>query len=187
MAGADPSFSEAHMWRTLFILDSEVTGRKKLVKHLGVGEGSVRTILKRLTAEGLLSSSKQGHGLSEAGRLRIESMLSKMSKPARFDSGGLVAGCQSLIIVYGVGGRVGGAVPLRDVALKAGADGAVILVYDGGLRFPDSGMDLKDYSQALERFAKVALRDGDVAVVGFGKTQETAEDGAVAVALELSK
>jgi predicted transcriptional regulator len=188
MAGADPSFTETHILRTVFILDSGVTGRKKLVKQLGVGEGSVRTIIKRLSKEGLVSSSKKGHSLTDKGLEAVSKRLTSMSKPIAFDLTGLVpSGYQSLVVVYRMGDTLSGTVGLRDTALRAGADGAVILVYEGeyGLRFPDSGMDLSEYPLAAEKLLGLDLADGDVVVIGFASSREKAEDGAVAVALQM--
>jgi hypothetical protein len=186
MAGADPSFTEVHLLRALYILHSGTVGRKRLVKLLGVGEGSVRTIIKRLTAEGLISPSKAGHSLTMLGMKRVSDKLERMGKPASFDSVDLVTGCQSVVIIFGAANRVGDGVILRDVALKAGADGAVIIVQDGGLRFPGTGLELTDYPGAKARLESLGMNDGDIAVIGFASDYQKAEDGAVAVALKLA-
>jgi DNA-binding MarR family transcriptional regulator len=186
MAGADPSFTKTHLVRTLFILHSGTVGRKRLVGLLGVGEGSVRTIIKRLSSEGLIESSKLGHSLTEKGREVVEDKLKLMAKPVDFECADIVTeGLCSLVIVKGASKRVSGAVGLRDTALRAGADGAVILVYNQGLVFPGSVMELRNYPKAEEKLGELALDDGDVVVIGFGGTQVKAEDGAVAVALQL--
>lgn len=186
MVGADPSFGDVHLLRTLFILDSGTVGRKKLVKLLGVGEGSVRTIIKRLSGEGLVGSTQAGHHLTDAGKEHVEAKLSVLSKPSVVGCGDLVPSAhKSLTVVKASGQAVGSGVGLRDVALKAGADGAVILVYDGGLRFPDSSLDLSDYPEAVAELGGLDLNDGDVVVIGFASSPEKAEDGALAVALEL--
>jgi len=186
MVGADPSFTDVHLLRALLILHTGVMGRKRLVKRLGVGEGSVRTIIKRLTYSGYLDSSKLGHSLTKKGASEAESKLKKMSKPAAFDSEGLVDGYQSLIVLYGAADKIGGEVALRDCALKAGADGAVILVKQGGLRFPGGGLELDNYPPAKEKLEKSGLAEGDAAVIGFSKNSYAkAEDGAVAVTLEI--
>jgi predicted transcriptional regulator len=187
MAGADPSFSETHLLRALFIIDSGPVGRKNLVKLLGVGEGSVRTIIKRLTAEKLIESSKQGHTLTPNGRKAVDEKLKLMTKPVEFEATGLVEGCQSLIIVRNARARVKDGVALRDIALKSGADGAILLVYDGALKFPTGGLDLSDYPEAKRRLGGLELALGDAVVIGFGETPAKAEDGAVSVAEKLLK
>jgi len=185
MAGADPSFTEVHVLRTLYLLHSRRTGRKRLVKLIGLGEGSVRTIIKRLSLSGLVASSKQGHELTESGARLAEEILKKISKPVAFDSSGLVCGCQSLVIVRGAAGMVGDGVALRDVALRAGAAGAVVLVHDGRISLPGGFMDLDRYALA-NKLGGLPIRESDAVVIGFGPTQHKAEDGAVATALRLA-
>jgi len=187
MAGADPSFSETHLLRALFIIACGPVGRKNLVKMLGIGEGSVRTIIKRLTAEKLIESSKQGHTLTSKGRKAVNEKLQLMTKPIGFEASGLVEGRQSLIIVRNALDRVKDGVALRDIALKSGADGAVLLVYDGALKFPTGGLDLSDYPEAKRRLDGLELVPGDAIVIGFAQTQAKAEDGAVSVAEKLLK
>jgi hypothetical protein len=185
MAGADPSFSEVHILRTLFTLHSGTMGRKRLVKVLGVGEGSVRTIIKRLTSDGLITSSKSGHSLTSAGQANVESTLARVSKPQELDLGDFVAGTQSVVVVRQAADRVGDGVALRDIALKAGADGAVVLVNSGQLCFPGSGLSLKEYPTAMHAFEAIGSNPGDAIVVGFAASVSKAQDGALAVALKI--
>jgi len=187
MVGAAPSFTEVHLVRALFVFSGGACGRKKLVRELGVGEGSVRTILKRLSGEGLISSTKLGQELSVKGKKKVESILKKFSKPAVFSSPDLSEGEQSLVVVYGAASRAGSGVALRDVALKAGADGAVLLVSEKGrLVFPGEGVWVRDYPTLAESLKDVSTRSGDVIVIGFAVNRALAEDGALAVALKLS-
>jgi len=185
MAGADPSFSEIHLLRTLLTLHEKPTGRKKLVKLLGVGEGSVRTIIRKLTASRYISSSKKGHTLTEKGTEHVEEILAKISRPAETDLGGIVGGHQSLIIVYGAAAKTGSPVVFRDAALKAGADGALILTHNHTYRLP--GVDLNNYPETLKKLKKIPAGDGDALVVVFAQTPQKAEDGALAAALEILK
>ncbi|MBU4407040.1 MAG: hypothetical protein KKB24_05580, partial [Candidatus Altiarchaeota archaeon] len=109
MVGAAPSFSEAHLVRALLMLSSGRVGRKNLVKILGVGEGSVRTIIKRLKGEGLIKSSKQGHELTQKGKETVENYLNKFSMPGEFkaDDLSLHPGEESSsVIVYGAADRI---------------------------------------------------------------------------------
>jgi hypothetical protein len=186
MVGADPSFDETHVLRTLFILDSKRTGRKRLVKLLGVGEGSVRTIIKRLSREGLITSAKLGHSLTEKGGAYVKEKLNVMSKPRPITLSKLVSAEQSLIILRGASNKVGDGTALRDVALKAGADGAVILVDSGGvLRFPGGGLEITDYLPDKGLLQDLDIKPSDALIIGFAKSPQKAEDGAVAAALAL--
>ena len=181
MVGAEPSFGRVHLVRALLALREKPVGRKKLTKRLGVGEGSVRTILKRLLGEGLIESSKSGHTLSLAGKKRVGGMLGRMSLPVPVTLPELDSPAQTVVVVRNAGDGVNSVVGLRDTALKAGAYGALILVCEGGrLKYPGDVMGGR-----VPAIDDVGYGDGDVVVVGFAETLDKAEDGALAIALEL--
>jgi hypothetical protein len=184
MAGADPSFSETHVVRTLFILDGGAVGRKRLVKLLGVGEGSVRTIIKRLAGEGLIESSMLGHFLTAKGKRRVASLRRKFSAPVSVQLD-IVDGVKSLVVVYGLADKLKSGVVERDIAVKSGAAGAMIMCYsDGRLVFPSAEEELSVFKGALD-LSNLNLSEGDAVVVSFAGSYAKAEDGAVAIALEL--
>jgi len=185
MAGASPSFTDTHMVKALLSLEAGPLGRKRLTETLGVGEGSVRTIIKRLDKQGLISSSLSGHSLTEAGRREADRLLERFTKPAAFDSGGLLAGVQSAVVVKRPFPRVS-AVALRDAALRAGAEGAVTILYDGGYRFLGGGLEASGYPEFLVNLSSLPLKPGYAAVIGFASNMHAAEDGALSAAMMLS-
>ncbi|MFC2162795.1 DUF4443 domain-containing protein [Candidatus Altiarchaeota archaeon] len=183
MAGADPSFTEVHLVRTLFLLGRKRQGRKKLVKLLGVGEGSVRTIIKRLSGDGLISSSMRGHELTGAGQERLKGLLNRFSGPVGVETD-VVDGSKALLVVYGAAGRLGSGVNERDTAVKAGATGALVMYYSGGeLVFPSTGGELDAFKDSLQ---VPEADEGDVIVLSFACDLQRACDGAVAIALRLT-
>lgn len=189
MVGAAPSFSQAHLVRALLMLSSGRVGRKNLVKILGVGEGSVRTIIKRLKGEGLIKSSKQGHELTQKGKETVENYLNKFSMPGEFkaDDLSLHPGEESSsVIVYGAADRISNGLEQRDIARDAGATSIAILLYkEGILEFPTPEARLSQFPDSEKELEKMELREGDIVVISFGKSRASAENGAVAVALQL--
>jgi len=192
MAGAAPSFSEVHVVRTLLLLNSGRIGRKNLVGILGVGEGSVRTIIKKLKRDGFIKSSKQGHELTEKGRERIHRYLHKFSIPIEFKSSDLAI-CpektlHSLIIIHNSAEKIGTGIEQRDIARDAGALSIALLLYKKGRpEFPTQEVKLSQFPESSKELENLNLKDKDVVVISFGKTKASAENGAVAVALELSR
>ena len=190
MVGAAPSFSQAHLVRTLLMLNSGRIGRKNLVRILGVGEGSVRTIIKRLKGEGLIKSSKQGHELTEKGRERAEGYLGKFSMPREFKADEMAINpgeFSSIITVHGASNKFGSGIEQRDTARDAGATSVAILLYGGGtLEFPTPEARLSQFPDSEKELEKMELREGDIVVISFGKSRASAENGAVAVALQLT-
>ncbi|MFC2154578.1 DUF4443 domain-containing protein [Candidatus Altiarchaeota archaeon] len=188
MVGAAPSFSEVHLIRALLLLHNSPMGRKRLVKELGLGEGSVRTILKRLWADGLVESYRGGQKLSRKGGRKASSFLEKLWIEGEFHSSDLSEQekLQVLVIVKKIGGRVKSSVALRDQALRAGADGAVIIAQKkGDLIFPPDDTPIDDFPDLKGKLDQEELRAGDCAIICWAKTREVAEDGALTIALEL--
>ena len=173
------------------ILKKKKTGRKNLVKELEIGEGSVRTILKRLKDDGLITSSKLGHELTAKGERKVLEYLGKFTSPERFESGEieLVEGERTekcLIVVSNSAEKIKRGMEQRDTAFSAGAKGALVIVFrKGRLEFPAPDTKLSDFPEMLERLKKLNLKDNDTVVISFGKTYAKAEDGAIAIALEL--
>ncbi len=144
-------------------------------------------MIKHLTADGLITSERRGHALTLKGTENVVGILRRISKPQEVDLGGVVSGRQSLIIAYSSSTQIDSAVGLRDTALKAGADGAMLLEYDGEkLIFPGHGMAFSEYPHAAAALQKLKLARGDVVIVSFSSSQKLAEDGALALAIRLT-
>lgn len=191
MVGAAPSFSEVHVVRTLFILNNRKIGRKALVEELGLGEGSVRTILKNLRKGGLIASSRLGHELTEEGEKRIREYLLRFSYPQPFELEGIgfltAEGMyHSLVVVHNASEKIGNGMEQRDKAFSVGARGALVLIHkEKKSRLPTEEVDLSDFPQMADKLIGLELREGDVVVISFGESYAKAEDGAIAVALDL--
>jgi hypothetical protein len=158
-------------------------GRKQLVEEVGIGEGSMRTILNRLKKQGLIVSSRGGHALTPKGKR----FLGRPLQLVQIDAGPLTVGeIDVATVVRGVAGKVKRGIEQRDEAIKVGADGATVLVYKGGkLRFPDGFMKVeKGLATLLIKLFEP--REGDVIVVGTAKDVVKAEEGAKAAARSLT-
>ncbi len=187
MVGARPSFEDRHVLKTFVKLKSKRCGRKKLVRELGLGEGSVRTILKKLKNKGFIASVKQGHTLTPLGEEFIKDFLERFTEPVRLESFDLACGSPKYVTsVHDAAANIKKGLDERDTAVKAGADGAVVMIYKGGeLKFPihDSSMD--ELSETKRKVSTLDLSEGDVVVISFGKTELSAQDGLYAVVTDL--
>jgi hypothetical protein len=186
MVGASPNFDVVHKVRAILALSRGPVGRKRLVKILGLGEGSVRTIIKHLSSEGLLESDRLGHTLSAQGERKAAQILGKISAPEEVDLSQVFGGRQAIVIVKNGREKIGNAIGLRDIALKAGADGAIIMFYDGALKFPGKDMKPTKYPEISEPLKELELKNGDAIVVSFAKNLNKAQDGATAAALKMT-
>lgn len=187
MVGASPSFSEMHVLRALIILNKKRTGRKRLVRQLGIGEGSVRTIIKKLKKDKYVASSRQGHYLTEKGKSHLQKYLEGFTPPEDFQSE-LTDGFQSILVIHNSADKIDTGMAERDAALKAGADGAFIITYKNNrLEFPTCDINIGDYPETREKLKGLNLKNNDAIVISFAKTKEKAEDGALTIALVLTR
>jgi DNA-binding PadR family transcriptional regulator len=184
-AGPLPRFAESQVRRALEIIaERGRVGRKQLARELEIGEGSVRTILRRLETRGLITSSRGGHSITAKGRRE----LGRTSGYVRVDAGDLTVGeVDVATIVKGAAAMVRRGIEQRDEAIKAGADGATVLIFkEGKLQFPDGFLEVpQEVGKMLIEIFKP--KEGDVIIIGSAKDEFTAEVGARAAARTLAR
>jgi hypothetical protein len=179
-------FADYHVYSVLSILsDRKRRGRKQLAEIVGVGEGSMRTILGWMREKGLASVKQTGVRITNTG---LE-FFSRLPVHVRnMESSDISVGsCNVAVLVSGRKEEVGSGIEQRDAAIKAGADGATTIVVKGGrLIVPtDYDLDKEDSDLASSIRDLFELKDGDVIIVGSATSRKIAEEGALAAALEL--
>lgn len=179
-------FADYHVYRVLSILsDRKRRGRKLLAELVGVGEGSMRTIIDWMRDKGLVSVKQTGVRITNTG---LE-FLSRLPVQVRdMESSGIsIGGCNVAVLVRGRTEMVGSGIEQRDAAIEAGADGATTIVVSRGRLVVPTGYDLgkedPDLASSIRRLFK--LKDGDVIIVGSAASKRIAEEGALAAALDL--
>jgi len=186
--GRPPAYHEAHLLKALELIGSVVSiGRHKLSKELGVGEGTARTLVRRLKGEGLVKASRKGMTLTKAG-IEVLSEFRSFIEATQLPETRLTVGPRNYaVLVKGVADQVKLGVEQRDSALLAGAKGATTLLYDGErLHMPGLKLDIDDPSTdyLLEHLKP---ETGDVIIIGTADLLLNAEIGAKSAALKLLK
>ena len=181
--GPLPRFAEVHVRMALeLIAERKTIGRKQLAEELGVGEGSMRTILNQLKKRGLITSSRGGHALTTKGKR----FLGKPLEFVQIDAGNITVGNFDVAtIIRGAAKKVKRGIEQRDEAIKVGAQGATVLIFKAGkFQFPDGFFEVeKEKSVALIK--AFSPRDGDVIVIGSARDAVNAEAGTRAAARTL--
>lgn len=181
MVGNIPNFTKIDILRC-FLRFNKNLGRQDLARELELGEGTVRTILEILKSKKLLDSTKKGHFLSGKGSEVLNQIYEVISTPK-------IVTVQNLYLDFK---KIGVAVrnvlnlkelyKLRDIAVKNGADGAIILKFEDKLYAPKS-----DYEQNFKELEKYFdFKNNDVLIIAFSNEKKHAENGALAIAIELS-
>ena len=77
----------------------------------------------------------------------------------------------------------------RDIAVKQGAEGAVILRFDKELYIPDADINFKEsYKKAYDEILKCFdFKKGDILIICFAGSSGNSENGALEIALTMSK
>jgi Domain of unknown function (DUF4443) len=183
-------FSEVHVLRSILAIGSAGSvGRGRLGGLVGLGQGEVRTLIKRLKENDLILIEPDGCKLSRKGEREFLKLKEKIpwSSVIRAESLGMGKKCHA-VLVRGAGRNVRKGIEQRDAAVRVGANGAFTAVFSGGhFALPGEGADCeKDGPRELWSKARsVGPKEGDVLVVVGADSEEPAELGTLATALTL--
>ena len=181
MVGNLSNFTKIDTLRCLLKIENPVS-RIELSKILGLGEGTIRSILNILKKNNLLESNNKGHYLSEKGRNIVKKIkdninLKEITLNDPYPNKKKIAlhlkSPDKLIKSY----------ILRDDAMKNGADGALVFKFDKKLELYGSDYE-RDFSRIEDMFD---LGKDDLVIVAYADSYRLAEHGALAAAIELNK
>ena len=180
--GAYPEFTIEDAVAVLYLMKNPV-GRKTISELLGLGEGSVRTLLRKLSKMNLIESSQRGHVLSDKGRELVERLSRAFSE---VHAVGKVEGYSAYAIVVRNPPEFK-SIELRDEAVRFFAKGAMILVVKNGeVVFPEDGRPLRETMPELaERLSVLRSEEGDMVVVTWAENPADAMKSAYHVAVFL--
>jgi hypothetical protein len=182
-------FSEVHVLRAILAIGaSGAVGRGRLGSLVGLGQGEVRTLIKRMRENDLIVIQPDGCRLSRKGEREFLKLKEKIpwSSKVRAKSLGIGDKC-SAVLVRGAAKNVKKGIEQRDAAIRVGAIGAFTAVFKGRFTLPGEGTDSeKDGPRELWSAARSAgPQEGDVLIVVGADSEEAAELGILAAALTL--
>jgi len=189
--GPSPSFERAHLLLAfLTIGDTRLLGRQALARQTGLGEGAIRTILKRLREEGFADANAAGCYLTKSGDTLYKSIRRKLSSFAPVEPTRLTIGeSQVALAVRGGGRAVKSGLEQRDSAIIAGAAGATTYVIKGGkFTVPGGSTDCeKDFPSSAWPVLRKNLKpaNGDAVILCGSEQEISARVGALSAALTL--
>jgi len=188
-AGPAPSFTAIHLANAIWLIGSEKTvSRRLLCGELRLGEGAVKTLVKRLKDARLVATSKLGCNLTQRGWAVYNQLTSTLTKKTHLDNVSLNLGGHMVgVLVKNLGHRVRRGLEQRDAAVRAGALGAVTMVFRGGrLVMPGVSDVTSEHPEFAEEVVERFQPDeNDVIVIVGADTRGKAEYGALAVAWSL--
>lgn len=189
--GPSPSFSQPHfLLAFITIAKSGRIGRQALSREIGLGEGAVRTILKRLKAAGYVNTVISGCSLTPKGERIYRKLSATLAGPAQLPSSSITVGnYQSAVCVRGAASRVKDGILQRDSAVRAGASGATTFVISGSkFTVPGGSLDCeRDYPGPSWKILRELFSpgNGDVVIVCGSDDSVSSSVGAISAALTL--
>jgi predicted transcriptional regulator len=189
--GPSPSFGEAHLLLAyLTIGDTGSIGRQALAKNSNLGEGAIRTVLKKLRDEGYADADASGCHLTETGNRLYRSIRKTLSSFVSIACSQLTIGSsQVALVVRGGGAGVRDGIEQRDYAIRVGASGATTYsIRTGRFTIPGGSSNCeKDFPSGEWSVLRKGLgpRNGDAVVLCGAKDETTAKLGALAAAVTL--
>ncbi len=190
--GRSPYFTTPHVVKALTIISTEgPIGRISLARTLGLGEGSIRTLVKHFEKEKLIETSRGGIVLTATGQQLATTLKTKMSSAIEVPKSSLTVSSSNMAILIKNAAKAPKAgLEQRDAAIKVGAQGATTLIFKRGhLAMPLVEEDvLKHIPQVRETLiSQLKPHENDVVVIGSADDRLQAEYGAIAAALETLK
>jgi hypothetical protein len=190
MARPFPEQKEAlFLWA---IQDEGYLGRYRLVSIVGLTDGVTRGFLTKLARKGYIKTSKfVGCTLTTKGKKRLRELLAKLGicEMKEIDAGNLSLASKSVVAhIRGGAHSVYSGIEQRDAAIKAGASGAITVIFLGD-RFllpPDNFNLSKKNADIADRFRQeFRLSEGDVLVIGCANDRWRAVEGVLGAAATL--
>jgi len=180
--GAYPEFKIEDAVAVLFLLKTP-KGRKQISEELNLGEGTVRTLLKKLSSVRLVESQQKGHSLSEKGVEVVREISKLFSEPLEVSP--LEDFVTYALVVKNPPEFK--SIEVRDEAIRFFARGAMILiVQENEIVFPEDRRALKETLPELsEDLKKLPVENGDLVIVTWANTKADALKSLIHVALTL--
>ncbi|MCK5238442.1 MAG: DUF4443 domain-containing protein [Candidatus Thorarchaeota archaeon] len=190
-----PTFRPHHVAVALMMIGREQPlGRYELRDRMSVGEGSTRTLLKRLSeADYITAEGKQGQKLTKKGQGLFERFSAAVPLGLSLDLGTLVVHTYSFAnLVKGKAHIIKDGIRQRDEAIIQGGGygqaGATTLIQKNGMLLmpPDDFNILSEYeTESLLIIESLRIEDNDAVVIGSAEDANLAREVSMAAVMTL--
>ncbi len=159
--------------------------RKDLSEYLGLGEGSVRTLIEKLKEFKLICIKQTGITINPRGS---EILKALGIRTVGISVGAYVMGEHQFgVIISNSSEKVFNGIDQRNIVIKTGGEGCTTWVEKNEklIMLPDWDVDENDSVLSETIHKKAKMKEGDVLIVAGGNTKRTAMISAVTAALDL--
>ncbi len=126
------SFNPAHVFKTLQLIGNEKTvSRNLLSKELGLGEGSIKTLIKHLKMEHMIITTTNGTRMSDKGKAFFTKISMHIGSETSVPQCSISIGrFNHAVLLRQMKTEISSGIEQRDIAIKMGAKGATTLKYE---------------------------------------------------------
>jgi len=162
--------------------------RAVLMDELGLGEGSIKTLVKHLKMNNLIENSNAGMWLTNKGKSIYSKLHGVIPSEMNLSACSITVGkFNYAVLVKNHGRNIGMGIEQRDAAIKIGAVGATTLIFEKGkFLMPDRNQVALRKDQKIHDalMGKLKPEDNDVVIIGSADDRNTAEMAAKNAALQ---
>lgn len=182
------SFSAAHVVKSLQMLQqNEYVSRARMSKELGLGEGSIKTLIKHLRVNGMINTKRAGCYLTGKGKKLSANLLSVIPNEVYIPTNSITVGNHNhAVLLRGYAFAVATGIEQRDAVIRFGGQGATTLLFkDSRFVMPKTNYDCLNEEPEMRNLliSKLKPQDDDVIIIGSALDKITAELGAKSAAL----
>lgn len=182
------SFDIVHVFMALQLIERNGrTSRALLCEKLGLGEGSIKTLVKHMKMNGFTETSKAGMGLTNKGRGISSELISSIPAETSMPRCSVALGKYNhAVLLREFGFAIKSGIEQRDAAIKMGAIGATTLLFkDNKFVMPGRSHDSLRKEPRIRKLLMEKLKpeDGDAVIIGSADHERTAELAAKNAAL----
>jgi hypothetical protein len=191
-----PTYNIPQIIYTILLIGKEHKGigRYKIKNHINLGEGATKTLLTRLREAEIIHlenehSRQRGHVLTTSGKKINHKLLHIMSYPQALKNEGNSYVIGEIAYYTRVKKQYCSpdlhlGITQRDEAIKIGGMGASCLRFDGQrLIFPEQTEE--KFYPTIDQIDLSILEEGDIIIIGGGKTKKTAILATIAAAYSI--
>jgi hypothetical protein len=181
--GPERKFSPFHYYKALSVLNERgKRGRARLSCELGIGEGSIRTLLNELEKASFITRNNSGIVLTRKAQKMVSSFP---VSTCPVEGCGLALGrFTTAALARKAAQRVTNGILQRDEAVRHGAAGATTLIIrKGRLLIPPVMESISDKATETVVFGRLLGSDGDAVILTSAESPEISEQAAFFAAL----
>ena len=166
------SFNMVHVFKALQLIKSRGhISRDLLSKELGLGEGSIRTLMRHLQMNNMIKATNAGTTMTQKGETLLLELLSSIPTEMNLPKCSIALGNFNYVVLLKQHSHtIKSGVEQRDAAIKIGAKGATTLLFKQN-KFVMPSSTNYDSLQKEPKISKLLIRmlnpeEGDAIIIG---------------------